>query len=71
MYTDDIAISADDKMKAIVIFTTIPAQPFRLIMSMEKTNLLTTDGSPVVIQINGVWLKQVQEFQYWDSMGPN
>lgn len=54
MYTDDIAILADDNMKAIVIFMKIPDQPFELIISVEKRNQLTTDGSFVVIQINGV-----------------
>uniref|UniRef100_A0A3P9D8H3 Uncharacterized protein n=1 Tax=Maylandia zebra TaxID=106582 RepID=A0A3P9D8H3_9CICH len=41
---------------------------YGLKVNAEKTKVLTTDGSPMIVHLDGVQIKQVQQFQYLGSL---
>uniref|UniRef100_A0A669EVJ2 Reverse transcriptase domain-containing protein n=1 Tax=Oreochromis niloticus TaxID=8128 RepID=A0A669EVJ2_ORENI len=37
-------------------------------LNAEKTKVLTTDGSPAIVHLDGVQIEQVQQFKYLGSL---
>ena len=70
MYADDSAIFADEDHEASLILRDIQeaARPFGLKINTDKTKVLTTDGSPGQVFLDGVQLEQVPQFKYLGSI---
>lgn len=70
MFADDSAIFAEDDTEATHILYDIArhSKLYGLKVNAEKTKVLTTDGSPTIVHLNGVQIKQVQQFQYLGSL---
>ncbi|EYC40231.1 hypothetical protein Y032_0623g763 [Ancylostoma ceylanicum] len=70
MYADDLAIFANDEDEAISILHDISmiSEAYGLTINADKTTILTTDGTPVSVLLNGVELEQVQHFKYLGSI---
>ncbi|EYC37722.1 hypothetical protein Y032_0769g2196 [Ancylostoma ceylanicum] len=70
MYADDIAVVANDEAEAASILDDISltARTYGLIVKAERTKVLTTDGTPVVVRLNEAELEQVQNFEYLRSI---
>jgi hypothetical protein len=70
MYADDSAIFAENETEATQILHDIKtiAHPFGLKINTDKTKVLSSDGSPVIVQLDGVQLEQVNEFKYLGSI---
>ena len=70
MYADDSAVLANDDDEATAIINDIQnaARPYGLIINAEKTEVLTSDGSPASVRLGDVELKQVSQFKYLGSI---
>ncbi|MBN3281200.1 RTJK polymerase, partial [Polyodon spathula] len=67
MFADNSAIFADTDAEATDILYSI-AEQYGLKINADKTKVLTTDGSPANIHLDGAQIKQVQELQYLGSV---
>ncbi|CAF1119981.1 unnamed protein product [Didymodactylos carnosus] len=63
MFADDSAVLGEDDTEATDILYDIAriAQSFGLQINAEKAKVLTTDGSPATVYLNGVQIEQVSE----------
>ena len=70
MFADDSAVLAEDDAEATHILYDIAhiSQTFGLKINTEKTKVLSTDGSPTTVHLNGDRIEQVQEFKYLGSL---
>ncbi len=69
-FADDSAILADTDAEANDILNDISrfTDPFGLKINIDKTKVLTTDGSQANIFLEGIKIEQVQYFKYLGSM---
>lgn len=70
MFADDSAIFAEDDTETTHVLYDITrhSKLYGLKVNAEKTKVLTTDGSPTIVHLDGVQIKQVQQFQYLGSL---
>ena len=70
MFADDSAILTDNDAEATDILCDIAriAQSYGLKINVDKTKVLTTDGSQATVHFEGVQIEQVQEFKYLGSL---
>ena len=70
MFADDSAIFTDNAAEATDILYDIAriAQQYGLKINVDKTKVLTTDGSPATVHFEGVQIDQVQDFKYLGSL---
>ncbi|XP_023231892.1 uncharacterized protein LOC111631815 [Centruroides sculpturatus] len=70
MFADDSAVFADNDVVATDTLYDIAtiAQSYGLKINVDKTKVLTTDGSRATVYLNGVQIEQVQEFKYLGSL---
>ncbi|RXM98263.1 RNA-directed DNA polymerase from mobile element jockey [Acipenser ruthenus] len=70
MFADDSAIFADTDAEATDILYSIArvAELYGLKINADKTKVLTTDGSPANVHLDGTQIEQVQEFKYLGSV---
>ncbi len=69
-FADDSAILAETDAEANDILNDISrfTDPFGLKINIDKTKVLTTDGSQANIFLEGIKIEQVQYFKYLGSM---
>ncbi|CAI5653223.1 unnamed protein product [Oreochromis niloticus] len=70
VFAGDIGVFAGDDTKVTDILFDIAwhSKPYGLKINAEKTKVLTTDGSPAIVHLDGVQIKQVQQFKYLGSL---
>jgi hypothetical protein len=70
MFADDSAIFADTDAEATDILYHIAsiAQSYGLRINIDKTKVMTTDGSQANVHLDEVQIEQVQEFKYLGSL---
>ena len=70
MFADDSVVFADTEAEASAIIHDIKdaAYPYGLTINADKTKVLTSNGSPVIINLDNVQLEQVQYFKYLGSI---
>ena len=70
MFADDSAILANDNAEATDILRDIAriAQSYGLKINVDKTKVLTTNGSPSTVYLSGTQIKQIQNFKYLGSV---
>uniref|UniRef100_A0A914X9I5 Reverse transcriptase domain-containing protein n=1 Tax=Plectus sambesii TaxID=2011161 RepID=A0A914X9I5_9BILA len=70
MYADDSAILAEDEDEATDLLHRVAAEaePYGLKINAGKTKVMSSDGSPVNVQLHGAQIEQVHEFKYLGSI---
>ncbi|CAM4496109.1 unnamed protein product [Leuciscus chuanchicus] len=70
MFADDSGVLAEDDAEATDILYEIAsvAQSYGLKINVDKTKVLTTDGSPADVNLDGIQIEQVQKFKYLGSL---
>jgi Reverse transcriptase (RNA-dependent DNA polymerase) len=70
MFADDSAVFANSDAEATDILYNIAnaARPYGLKINVEKTKIITSDGSPSMVYLDGVQLKQEKQFKYLGSL---
>ncbi|EYB85348.1 hypothetical protein Y032_0300g1814 [Ancylostoma ceylanicum] len=61
-------VNDEDEAMSILPDISIISKACGLTINVEKTKVLTTDGTPVSVLLNGVELEQVQHFKYHGSI---
>ena len=70
MFADDSAVFADADAEATSILCNIAhiAQSYGLKINADKTKVITTDGSPANVYLEGIQIEQVEKFKYLGSL---
>ena len=70
MFADDSAVFADADAGATNILYNIVhiAQSYGLKINADKTKVITTDGSPANVYLDGIQIEQVEKFKYLGSL---
>ena len=70
VFADESAILANDDTEATNILRDIAriAESYGLKINVDKTKVLTTNGSPSTVYLNGTQIKQVQDSKYLGSV---
>jgi len=70
VFADDSAIFAEADAEATNILYNIAriSQSYGLKINVDKTKVLTTDGSAASVHLDGAQVEQVEEFKYLGSV---